>query len=878
MKKIAQVAALSLGIALIGCGEDTSKNAETALRHQNSAKVYLQQGQLRAAMLEARNAIQLAPESADAYIALARILNDTGAYSSAITMLNNVVEQIPEVAAELAEANIEIKKYRTALDVMQNHPAPADNAALQYQQAYLTVKANIALGEKDAYTEALTLFSALPNSALDAKYLEANILLAQGQTEPAIVILNEIVAQDEKHLDALVLLGNLSLYENKLPAAEQYLTKALALVPNTDVITVERVKVLTQLTEVLIQQGRTSEAYTYQKLLADANPDRNVAQQKFNDAMELYQQGKFADAEKLLRELRSDYPDDKNTATLLGMVEFQQGADQNAIDLFDQFIDPETAAPSVIQAAALAKFRSNQMDDAIVLLKNAAERQPNNPSILATYGLALLDQDPTSSDGAIALEKSLALEPKQQRIRIALAKRYMAIDQPEQAIAQLQKAYEAQPMDLLVQQTYFKTLLANGLDKRAEEVLKGFDHQHQGSPRSAFLQGWFALYKKDYKTAEALFEKALSIKGNDEKQLSYAGLAQIYNEQDQPHKAVVAWQSIIELDPANLNSYRPWLAQIMRLNRAKEAVAFLEKLESTSNHWQPSAVLAQLLSTEKQNQAALVHLGRALEKSNNAHNVQQIAANLYTAYAGELLAADNTDEARNYLLKASALFPNNITYLAGLVETEIAAGKIPEAQKLLDQFERNTQSESGLLYLQGMIRAAEGKSDEAFSFYQQSWVAKPTELAADSIYKHFIAVDKKQQADAFVAEWLEKLPQSYRASLLKALDAQDKNDIPAAIEGYERALSNAPESPVLLNNLAWSYYLEKDPRAEQVAKKAYELAPNSPAILDTYGWILVESGKVSEGISYLERAANLAEGNAEIQQHLDEARARLKKQ
>ena len=83
---------------------------------------------------------------------------------------------------------------------------------------------------------------------------------------------------------------------------------------------------------------------------------------------------------------------------------------------------------------------------------------------------------------------------------------------------------------------------------------------------------------------------------------------------------------------------------------------------------------------------------------------------------------------------------------------------------------------------------------------------------------------------------------------------------------------------MLLNNLAWSYYLEKDPRAEQIAKKAYELAPNSPAILDTYGWILVESGKVSEGISYLERAANLAEGNTEIQQHLDEARARLKKQ
>jgi tetratricopeptide (TPR) repeat protein len=878
MKKIAQVAALSLGVALIGCGEDNSKNAETALRHQNSAKVYQQQGQLRAAMLEARNAIQLSPESADAYIALARILNDTGAYASTITMLDSVVAQLPEVSAELAAANIAINKHRTALDVIQTYPAPTAKAALYYQQAYLTVKANIALGEKDAYTKALETFKSLPDSASDAKYLEANILLAQGQSESAFAILQEVAAQNEQHFETLVLLGNLSLYENKLAVAEEYFTKALALVPTTDVITIDRAKVLSQLTEVLIQQGRTSEAYTYQKLLADANPDRNAAQQKFNDAMEYYQQGKFSEAEKLLKELRKNYPDDKNTATLLGMVEFQQGADQNAIDLFDQFIDPETATPSVIQAAALAKFRSNQMDDAITLLKSAAERQSNNPSILATYGLALLDRDPASSDAAIALEKSLALDPKQQRIRIALAKRYMAIEQPEQAIAQLQKAYEAQPMDLFVQQTYFKTLLGNGLDSRAEEVLKDFQRQHQDSPRSAFLQGWFALYKKDYKAAEGFFGQALSIKGNDEKQLSFAGLAQVYNEQNLPHKAVVAWQSIIELDPKNLNAYRPWLAQVMKLNRAKEAIDFLEGLEKKSGEWQPSAVLAQLLSATQQNQAALAHVESALEKSNGAHNVQQIAANLYTVYAGELLAENNIDGARIYLLKASSLFPDNITYLAGLVEIEIAAGKIPEAQKLLDQFERNTQSESGLTYLQGLIRFAEGKPEEALSFYQKSWELKPTELAADGIYKQYTSLDRKAEAEKFVREWQEKLPHSSRASLILALDAQEKNNIPVAIESYERALKTAPNSPVLLNNLAWSYYLEKDSRAEEMAKRAYELAPNSPAILDTYGWILVESGKLSEGVVYLERAANFAQDNAEIKAHLDEARARLQKQ
>jgi tetratricopeptide (TPR) repeat protein len=516
------------------------------------------------------------------------------------------------------------------------------------------------------------------------------------------------------------------------------------------------------------------------------------------------------------------------------------------------------------------------MDDAIELLKQAAEKQPNNPSILATYGLALLDRDPSSSEAAIALEKSLALEPKQQRIRIALAKRYLAIEQPEQAIAQLQKAYEADPMDLFVQQTYFKTLLSNSLDKRAEEVLKEFQRQHKDTPRSAFLQGWFALYKKDYKTAESFFEQALSIKGNDEKQLSFAGLAQIYNEQNQPHKALVAWQSIIEIDPKNLNAYRPWLAQVMKLNKGQDAITFLQGLEKKSGDWQPSAVLAQLLSASQQNETALTYIEGALEKSNGAHNVQQIAANLYTVYAGERLAENDIDGARTYLLKASSLFPNNITYLAGLVEIELAAANITEAQKLLDQFEKSTQTESGAIYLQGMIYSAEGKEADALSEYQKSWESKPTELAAEAIYKQYIKLDQKSDADKFAREWQDKFPQSYRASLILALDAQENNDIRSAIEGYERALKTVPASPVLLNNLAWSYYLEKDSRAEETAKRAYELAPNSPAILDTYGWILVENGKVTEGISYLERAANLAKDNAEIQEHLDQARSKLK--
>jgi cellulose synthase operon protein C len=139
------------------------------------------------------------------------------------------------------------------------------------------------------------------------------------------------------------------------------------------------------------------------------------------NAMELYRQGKFDEAAKVLSEIREQFPQDKNSAMLMGLVQYQQGQDQQASEIFDKFIDPETATPTVIQAAALAKYRSNKMDEALALLKKSVESQPENAEILATYGLALLDKDPTSAEAEKALEKSLALNPKQQRLRLALA-------------------------------------------------------------------------------------------------------------------------------------------------------------------------------------------------------------------------------------------------------------------------------------------------------------------------------------------------------------------------------------------------------------------------------------------------------------------------
>ncbi len=61
-----------------------------------------------------------------------------------------------------------------------------------------------------------------------------------------------------------------------------------------------------------------------------------------------------------------------------------------------------------------------------------------------------------------------------------------------------------------------------------------------------------------------------------------------------------------------------------------------------------------------------------------------------------------------------------------------------------------------------------------------------------------------------------------------------------------------------LNNLAWVAGQLKDPKALEYAERADKLAPGNPAILDTYGMLLVEKGDIARGVEMLQKAIAIA--------------------
>ena len=876
LKLMTQLGTLAFFLVIFGCTDKQQERNTELLRHENSVKIYQEQGQIKAATLEAKKIIQLDPENSAGYLLLAQIYNGIGAYSASQGLLENIVAKMPDLATELAESYMASKKYHSAINTITTYPAAANNKSNLKRQASMAALAYFYLGNDVEHKKMLDTFTGLGGALEERQYIEANTLAFSGKIDSAQKILAEILQKNPEDRAALILLGETYAAKQEFNTAENYLTKALTLLPNTDLISTERARVLSQLTEVLIKQGRSSEAYVYQKILAEANPESNAAQERFNDAIKYYQQGNFVAAEEILKGLRSQFPRDKNTATLLGMIEFQKGEDDKASSLFDEFIDAETSAPGVIQAAALVKYRNNQTDEALALLKHAAESQPGNATILATYGLAILDRNNQSAEGARILEKSLTLNPGQQRIRLALAKRYIALGETSQAIAQLHKAYKEAPLDFVLQEAYLKALFESGQADKARQEVDLFKSQFPDNARGPFVEAWYYMVQKNYLAAEKAFEYSLSLPKNMEKQFSYTGLAQLYEIQKKSSKAIIAWQNAIAADPTVISAYGRWYSQLLFNNKQDQAFPFLLEIEKENiSAWQPSMILAQLYANGKQWSNAEKHIDNALRRSPSSENVKKLAAAIYQIQGIDHRSTGKLREARSSFLKADQLVPENTDYLANMIETELADKKISEAQKLLNEYAQNEHNLYVHKFFQGAIRLAENKPDEAIKLYLESWQSKPTEPVASAIFDYYQKNNQQDKLAKFIDVWTQELPKSSKATMLKALQAQKMQDDATAIKWYEKTIELSPNMAAALNNLAWMYYVHNDDRALGMAKRALDAEPNSISILDTYGWILVERGDVKSGIEILERAASTGTNNADIKNHLKEAKLRL---
>ncbi len=173
--------------------------------------------------------------------------------------------------------------------------------------------------------------------------------------------------------------------------------------------------------------------------------------------------------------------------------------------------------------------------------------------------------------------------------------------------------------------------------------------------------------------------------------------------------------------------------------------------------------------------------------------------------------------------------------------------------------------------LKGDIYLAEKNYPEALNNYQQAYDITPNIKILDGILTIFSIQNKPDAAINLLKKELAKNKDDTKIQFRLAVSYQNSGQKELASKHYEAVLTQQPENVIALNNLAWIYNELNNPKAEKLAKQAYELAPKSGAIADTYGLILLKNGNKQLGLTVLKQAAELDPTLAEIQLHLAEA-------
>jgi putative PEP-CTERM system TPR-repeat lipoprotein len=379
-----------------------------------------------------------------------------------------------------------------------------------------------------------------------------------------------------------------------------------------------------------------------------------------------------------------------------------------------------------------------------------------------------------------------------------------------------------------------KLALDNGqLDKAKDYANKALSINDK--TLNAYLVLADVAYKqKDNAEIEKLLQTAQDkVKGNITEEIDVIKNAgKYYALQKQPEKILALTEELRSRYPYN-TSVLSLLAQVQIINNKKSLA------EET---------LLKLISLDKENISNRLLLIKLMSEQ-----------------------PDKEQETLKLLDETAQLTPNNLEALIYKTAYLIKLKQTPEALKLADKIDSLFPKLVLGKLLKGDVYLADKKLDKASEMYQKAYNIEPNDRILFIIVDLLVIQNKQANAIKLLNNALEKNNKNIAVHFKLATIYQQQNNTQQAEAHYKAMLAQQADNALALNNLAVLYSQQNDPQALEYGKKAYEKAPESAAVLDTYGSILVKQNQAKEGLVLLEKAAGLALKEPNIQFHLAES-------
>lgn len=890
---------LSCAFSLAGCDIFASTEAR-----MERAESQVAARDFRAAAIELKNVLQSEPANGRARYLLAEASWQLGDVAEAEKELRRAYESgFPKREGSDLEARLDLEQAHFA-DLLK---AIETNTLVVPEPALSVFKGRALLGMTRLDEAEAALNAALANRQDDPAALLglAEVAAARGDMDAALVKLGELTTHQPQFVEGWLVQGGLLARRGRVQEATKSLEAAAS--RGREALPLQRYALLLGLlTESRLASGDLKGASTSHAELAGIASGSPIT--GFLGARIAIANQDYVKATADLQRLVNANPGFTAARFFLGAVLLSQGNLQQADVQLAQVVQ---AAPDNLEARKLlarTRLRLDHPDAAIQVLMPALQGDAEDVQVSALMGAAQMQAG--NDDKAIeVLERSVVASPRNDALRDDLAIAYLRRGDGRKALDLLVAAGDpasARRLNLVM------TALVAAKGARAADVdLSRLIDRQAGNVEMLNVAAGFYLRQSDFVRSRAILAKALALKPGDPGTLT--NLARVENAAGNPDLASASLDAALKADPAFVPARVAYVEIAARRGDPSAAIRQLEDWRTLdAKAVEPRLRLVQMYLANRQADrvAPLVAEALAIAPSpgpvQNAIGLMYLDAGRYDEAAARLREATESDAgnvsywlnlsraqsalgqrpaAREAVNRALALDPGSVAAVGTAALMDLGEGNSASANLRIKQLQAANAKEPSVWSLEGDLRMAQRQYPEASRAFDQ---ARALREDATTVIKSYRArqLGKLPAVTEPLSEWLSKHPEDVAVRGVLAEAYQLAGQRTRAAAEYETLVNSGIRTASVFNNLAWLYYELGDARAVETSRQAYALAPQVPAVVDTHAWILVERGRVDEGLKLLEKVVQLAPDNPDIAFHHasalakagrhDEARRRVK--
>jgi putative PEP-CTERM system TPR-repeat lipoprotein len=845
------------------------------------------EGDYRRALVELKNALQKDANLYEARALLAEVALWLGDPVNAEVELNKLPKPSgPDPHLDLrVRIELALGRFSPALDQV------ASASSDQIKPARADLYRGFALQGLRKTAEAQQAFRAA--AAADPELIDAQVgiidtMAAQGDVPSALALATQLTEQHPKSALAWYSQGAILARASRTEEAEKALLEAKKLA-DTQLEATRQVSLLSTLIEMQLATRNIDAARTSldaMNRIAGGSPLYALMSARISMAANDY-----LSAGSSLRRIVNAAPQFTQARYLLGVTLVAQGNLEQASIELSQVVDQAPQNLEARQLLAQVRMRLKDPDGALRVLVPAIETNADDSRLTSLFEGARVaaGADRQTID---TLEKALRDAPDSRGLQIQLASAYVQAGTADKAVALLRKVESGPTINprreaLLIQ----AVAMAQGPAAGRTQV-QTMLNKYGTEPAAVGMAAGFYARSGELDKGRALLSEALA-RNPKQPELLFA-LARVEWAARHPDPARAALQRLIDLDPANTGAQLALVEMDLAQGNQPAATSRLEALRKANpKAVEPSMMLARMALAKDDAKRADEYINVAVQAASKRGDVLNAAGLLYLESGrfdqAQAMFKDGTvsdpgnpllwlnlgraqlglnqrGPAREALEKALSLQPEWLPAIGALAFLEIQEGNGAAALNRIEAMKQTGPNNPQLLALEGEVYTVLQKYAEASQAYEAAAAIRPAPELATKIYQ-VRSVGKLPNPLEPLERWSSAHPEDLAFRTLLADAYLKSGEARKAIGQYEQIVQRQPQHVPSLNNLAWLYHEQRDQRALATARQAHQLAPQLPAIMDTLGWILVDSGQATEGLPLLEQAATSANASADIKYH-----------